>query len=403
MLPQSFHYSVFVIVYDIIGVGNNLPLKWNKNTKRLAENFCTDRKALVRKCRFLYLFMTCVLLQIAVWLFSNERKTILEKIQVGIAFIAFTTASAHASTVFDKISEIILCTMGFFRFLEIHKDKRSYGLMETSLIRRLNLLLACGVCFAATFFPFLQIYALHWFKPCLPSLAGYLIIPSCQGFAASCWEIPIKLAVLIVNHIMLHVSCQWIAYVIAVFLSLGTISLIDCLKIFWLSLRDEMEIGRIGSCGDYRQLQLLDNLNNAIQQKVMTPSILIMNIVFHAICLSASVFIIKDYHIGGSFAALAYFGMMTIDLFLMLLVLYGGMSCVYKESKHLLLNVKSSQGQAVREGKSKKIRMWQSKFFKSCTILKVRFGGNNFVDALTPLNSLNVSLGLVVQLLLLKQ
>lgn len=403
MFLHSFQYTVFTKVNKILGIGNNLPLKWNRSTRNLTENFDTDRLVVVRKCHVLYMFTIYFLVQLVSWLIGHRSAAILDKIQIGIAFVAFTTSSANACTVFEKIPEIILCTNGHFQFLETRKNKRYDSHMEVSLIRKLNLFLACGVCFGSIFFPFAQVYVLHWFNPCLPSLVGYWIVPECQGSAKSGWDMPAKIAVLIFNHAILHVSCQWIAYVIAVFLCLGIINLVDCLKLFWVSWRDDMDVGRLESSTCYRELQLLGNLSNTIQQRIVTPSILVISIVVHALCLAASVLLIKDDHLSENWIALAYFVLMTVDILLLIVVLYGGMSCVYRESKYILKYVKQCQRLAVAAGVPRRKMMWQRIFFRSCAPLKIKFGANNFVDELTLLNSFNFSLGLVVQLLLLKR
>lgn len=403
MQLQSRHHSIFIKLISLFGKGNNLPVKWNESTNCLTENFDTTRRTLNYKGYGLYVFTLCLLLQIAEWHIFQRNTTHLDKIKIGISLVLFISASAHAYAVLDKVPEVILCTNGHLQILENCKDKCGTNSGDTSLIWRLNLLFVFGIYLGATLCPPIHVYLFHWLNPCLPSLLGYWLIPTCQGFKSSNLEIPVKFGILIFNHVILQITSQWLGYVIAVLLCLETMSLVECLKLFHLRWRDSTEIEQVRSCTFYRELQLLGNLNNSIKQKLITSSMLINGILFHAICFSATIFLTKSYQAGENFVSLAYFVLTAVDCFMLIVVLFGEMSCVHKESKHILENLKRHQSPTRASAASRYRKVWQRKFFRSCAPLSVKFGANNFVDELTPLNSLNFSWGLVVQLLLLRR
>lgn len=125
----------------------------------------------------------------------------------------------------------------------------------------------------------------------------------------------------------------------------------------------------------------------------------------YAFSFAEGVTMIREYeenHSTQIIFPLAFFVMVVIDTFLIILISFGGMSNVFKESMKIFENSKRLQCQLVVIGVPRKIWVWQAKFFKSCAAVLVKFGSNNSVEELTPLNSLNYSLRLAVQLLLLQ-
>lgn len=63
--------------------------------------------------------------------------------------------------------------------------------------------------------------------------------------------------------------------------------------------------------------------------------------------------------------------------------LIGGMVTIWTESTLLFRNVHL---QITLKLESQSEKRWQIKFWKSCrNLIKIRFGANNFVDAVTPL------------------
>jgi len=74
-----------------------------------------------------------------------------------------------------------------------------------------------------------------------------------------------------------------------------------------------------------------------------------------------------------------------------MIVLLGGLVGVHLKSKEVLKKLKSKQRSQFK---------WEVRFYKSCQVIKIKLGSNNFLDALTPLNCLDFSVSLTAQLLL---
>lgn len=90
-------------------------------------------------------------------------------------------------------------------------------------------------------------------------------------------------------------------------------------------------------------------------------------------------------------------GLVCVDTAVFILLCLGTFADVYKESKLALQNLRSFFPKIA----TRKERKWSARFFMSCGVIKMKFGGNNFVEQLTPLNCLNHGLQIAVQITLL--
>lgn len=92
-------------------------------------------------------------------------------------------------------------------------------------------------------------------------------------------------------------------------------------------------------------------------------------------------------------------GTMCLDTSLFLLFCLSGYAEVYVESRETLHQIQCR----ILGITGVKERRWIRSFTKSCGLVKVKFGGNHFVDELTPLNSLSRALELAVQIILFER
>ncbi|CAL8146084.1 unnamed protein product [Orchesella dallaii] len=148
----------------------------------------------------------------------------------------------------------------------------------------------------------------------------------------------------------------------------------------------------------YREIQVLAILNNIINQSaifVLTAGV----IVLLALCLTATIRL--EWHMENIFAV-AFFGIMSIDCFLFLLVCVGGMVSPYVESRKALETLKRQRpkNEFVRRG-SRYCYRWLQTYVKSCFLIKVKMGKDNFLEELTPLNCVNLAINVTVNILLL--
>lgn len=250
-----------------------------------------------------------------------------------------------------------------------------------------------------------MVYVFHINNSCLPSLIGYWLLPECrESHSNPGWiNTALKIGIQIFNHIALFVAAQVPIYVISGLQCLGNMIFVDCLRGFWAQLKLQIFKGPAEhACRIYQELQILGNFNNHIQQSCMTSSMIFTAIVFPAITLTAMIILVPDFTSGNLFP-LIFFLFTSVDGFLLIMVLLGGMSLVYKESGDMYSRTLRFQNEALLMGVPQLNRAWKKGYFRPCASVKIRFGSDNFVDILTPLSLLNFPLGLVLQLLLVRK
>lgn len=99
---------------------------------------------------------------------------------------------------------------------------------------------------------------------------------------------------------------------------------------------------------------------------------------------------------------LMVFSVTAVDATLACVVCLGGMAGVFTESTQVMCKLKRHLCSLyLQHSKKREEARWQRRFLRSCTLIKIRFGGFNYVDQLTPVNCMNFANSLTVQLLLL--
>lgn len=145
----------------------------------------------------------------------------------------------------------------------------------------------------------------------------------------------------------------------------------------------------------YHHIGMLSNLCNDIQQKLMI-------IPFNAeINLISAFSLAKLAHIPflpENVVVIFVLVSCYVDTTLLTLFTMGGMVTVYRRSEELIRKLKSyrSHTSVGREA------LWIQKFVKSCKLIKIKFGANNFIEKLAPLKCLNCAARLAIQIYRLK-
>jgi len=80
----------------------------------------------------------------------------------------------------------------------------------------------------------------------------------------------------------------------------------------------------------------------------------------------------------------------------------GGLVEVYRESKYVLWNLKKYTFLGSVGVCSRFEHKWRLRFYRSCSLIKIKMGSNNFMEELTPLNLINNAIALSVQLILIQ-
>lgn len=143
----------------------------------------------------------------------------------------------------------------------------------------------------------------------------------------------------------------------------------------------------------FRHVQLLSNLCNEIQQKLMMIPIISSTIIVSSFSLAtlAHIHFSADNLIIAGILVLAVMDATLVSLFCL-----GGMVLVNKKSKVLIHKFKSYRHHSELEME----KLWIRKFAKTCMPIRMKFGSSNFVESLTPLKCLNCAARLTIQILL---
>lgn len=404
---SSLKYSLFVKIFKHVSYWNVFPFAWNSLTNSAEVNFKITRATLKYKRNYLYVVATCLILQIAGGFAATEKSniTIIDKVRNGIVLICFLIVSTHFYSILSNTSEIILYTNGLMDFINKHLRWRTHD--NNGLIEQLNIVFACGTWFTSVLLPPAIVFVFHWSNPCKVSLFGYWVIPECNGVISAWANFPIKCLVFVLgNQVPFSIGMQAPVFAVAMLQCLGTMIFLDCQKIYWAKLNGERsQDGMRNTCLLYRELQTLANLNNVIHQKIVTTSMLVAGIILHAFCFTAAILTLRNSHLisyNQFILQISFFGIYAFNALLYIMVFLGGLSQLHKESMKLFRGIKLYRYELIKLCFPRHIRSWQAKFFRSCSALKVKFGSNNYVEELTPLNALNLSLALVIQLLIIQ-
>lgn len=390
-----------------------LLIKWDSGRGKVVHTLQKRNKCLVLKCRIFMLLTFFHVLQNIFWKLTQNQNfmSLMDNINNWLSILNFIGFCAFIHIILKKASDITLYGNGLFSLLRRYPNLRSasdYN-QSSSLVERLNLLVVCGMYFTINVIPPGFSYGLHWHYPCRPSLLGYWILAECgssQIRSGSTW-LSTKVGVFLVNQFMWTLGYQAVVLGVGVLQCLGSMLLLDCLRVFWVQFKHGGSCEKIMQvCELFREIQILATISNSISQRVLVNITFTFSILFHAFSFAITVVMLQgsDIHDGSEKIILLVFITQAVQTFLLIIVAFGGMSLVYKESTGIFWRIRNSNGGGMEGGGFSKGHIrWRRKFMNSCVPIKVKFGQNNFVEPLTPLNSINFSLGLIVQILLLRR
>ncbi len=335
----------------------------------------------------------------------NSRNFTSKDIFMLFIWIVFAggTVYTHISRNIGPNSEVYLNNL--LKFNRNYRKKSSIQTNQSvhnhSVLEFLNLLLVPMLLFTSSVFPPIYSFGLHWKNPCEPSLIGYFLLPECHdlptsGVLSILHEI---IAVLVKITIILgNMWFWWFAlfgslFTFAALHIIGTIMLYENIVLFWKGFTHSTSVYTDAIL--YRQLQILNMLSNSVQQRCL--GVLIFGVI---LCLSTSLslaIVIVKGSSQQSYIVIAMVLIMIINATASILVVFGEMVSVYAKSKEIIQSVKHLE----YTYRSRECRRWSRRYWRSCGILKTKFGDNNFLERGTPLRCLDFSFNLTVQFLLL--
>lgn len=274
--------------------------------------------------------------------------------------------------------------------------------------------MAVATCLSCCFFSVVFVYGFHWLAPCKPSLFGYFLLKECKYS---------RTAIMIKNSILYNLF-KFLLFAVSVWMftfsafattfAMGNIQILCNLTIkhflqrYW-SLVKSGRLLEPGIALMYRNIQILAKIGNEIQQRSFMMAMVLVAMAFLAGC--TPLLIITPFH-SDNLMALGTFGVLIFHGYLVVVVFLGGMASIYRKSNEVRrhfyseLHVLGGGEKTSMEilGRSKTNHRpfkWKRCFLQSCPLIKIRFGSLYFVDELTPLNIVNLSNDLSVQVLLM--
>lgn len=145
---------------------------------------------------------------------------------------------------------------------------------------------------------------------------------------------------------------------------------------------------------NYRHIQLAANLCNEIQQQVLLPITIAGCTIVLGICLAL---VITSFSTTGNLFIKTSMGLISVEIVLYLIFGMRALAELHDESEHALHGIRTKLITLLEP----KIRKWVQRYIRSCWPIKIKFGGTNFVDMLTPLNCIAHAVQITVHILLL--
>lgn len=384
--------QVFKHLCTLVAVLKTVPIKLHPHDQ-LITRIKTPNKYSCKLCLFIFLSMNFV-----TQFFLSRDTTALDKVVNGIFLGILLCCMSQVLVCAAKIDEMVLLLNSNFRFEYLHCDKTRIK-KPLPLRDKINLVFVWCIIFSALTYPTVFVYGFHWKNPCKPSLVGYWLIEECYSDRyksyqfKEMWNIFTKFSVLTMNQWMWTYALHTTAFCSCVFLTLAVSTIRSFIERYQHICAFNRSANNFDKLAIYRYIQLLVDLNNEILQKSVMPVLITGTTLVMGFSLATVVH--TPWTLENILVLLLTFAE-YMDCFLFQIFCLGGMAGVYKASKVAFLNLKCQCGNisAVRN------RMWMRRFLKSCTVAKVKFGGNNFVEELTPLNTVGWAINISVQVLL---
>ncbi len=290
----------------------------------------------------------------------------------------------------------------FKKNIEVNKVIKTFA--SLSLIEELNLLSVPMLLASCTLFGTIYVLAFHLINPCKLSLIGYFLLDECNNTTGPSSVKKYIFAIRIFIKIVLFLGNIWVYSfgligILFIFISnlvIGSSMTLENIKMFWKRLQNSTDIYRDSLV--YRQFQIFNSLSNYLQTTCL--GVVVYTTIF-ALSINLSLVIGFNNFPRENISSImiGLFLIVAIENGVVILVIQGGLVSVYIASKRTILGAKHLELSIA----SNKNRKWARKFWRSCEILKAKFGNGNFLEELTPLRCLDFAFGLTVQFLLLSR
>lgn len=389
----------------ILGMFNSAPVKIadTKNANTTTQFVALDQrkaKHLNVKC-YLHSILAVIQLLQCVRISNHTNKELSEGILGGITFIAHYTSNFYLHISRRKGPICASYLNNIFAFNKKLGRNQTQKLSFLSLTEILCLLFVpIALVTAGGIGPFF-VFGFHLSNPCKPSLVGYQLLEECQFDIVNGYSLFKKLrgyimkcAIFILNTWMLTFGISGIQFQMIQIHIISVLTFRENIQLFWKLIRESCS-AVFTNIKMYRQLQLFQILLNEVQ-KTCLGVVMVTSILGTCASLVLIVNVSSNSDEGSNVFMTATLGLLVIDGTYILLVLLGGMVLTYSESNKTLERIRGLDVSNF----NRKERSWFRMYWKSCTIIRIKFGDNNFVEDRTPLNCLDCVLDLTMEILI---
>lgn len=255
----------------------------------------------------------------------------------------------------------------------------------------------------AAFVPFF-VLGTHWYNPCKPSLIGYILLPECTGTKSGSgiisimviWNATLKTFMLIGNIWAWFFGCYGFSFVFAAIHIIPTIIFKKSILDFWKKLDSSLNVYNDSLM--YRQYQVFNTLTNELQ-KTCLGVMICATILSISMTLSVLIEMSSKFHADKNIFMITALVTGAVTSAVTLLTIPGRQISVYTISERCVAAAKKT----ICTYKPNATQKWARRYWRSCNQLKIKFGDTNYLEKLTQLKCISLSLDLTIQFLLLSR
>lgn len=324
-----------------------------------------------------------------------------EKVINGIFLAVLLCCVSHVQVGRTKTAEMVVLLNALLQFDSIHKDKVVVRRFR-SIRDRMNILFVQSIILSVVVVPIGYVYGFHWMQPCKPSIVGYFVIDECHSWPMAkslfqkTWDKLAKICVFMLNHWMWSYGLHGAAFCTCAFLTITTSRIRSFIETYCHICTNNCSDNIIENFSIYRHIQLLVDLSNEIMQKSLVPVVVVSTTFAMGFSLATT---IHTPWVSENMIVLFLMFATYVNSFFFLIFCLGGMATVYQESTMAFDKLEHHCSSI----SNRNFRKWARHFLRSCNPARMKFGGDNFVEKLTPLNSVGWAINISIQTLLFQR
>ncbi|CAL8145500.1 unnamed protein product [Orchesella dallaii] len=266
--------------------------------------------------------------------------------------------------------------------------------VELNSLEQLNGILVRTVAFSLGVTPLFFVFGFHWFAPCKPSLAFSWVLGECKNDTEESdlfhllFRSVFKLIIFLPNVWAWTTGMDAVVFGVCAHHILCVISLRSYLTAFYDSAINNK--GYFKKISTYRSIQVLAQPMNAVMEKGLLISCTVATC---CIAFDITGLVKLPWTKQNSFLLTICF-LLATNALLYIVIAVGGQVGVHAESKKVM--EKLNRYHLLETMKGGLEYKWSSRFFRSCSKIKIKLGPNNYLEEMTPLvlvqNGINLTL-----------